>query len=243
MIKKALYSGLIFLIIFVVAFYYYGRSIWVPVYKKYTGLATLVSVYKKYGIQAEARLIPYFKKAGVTYPPTKIKLLVMKSERLMELWARSETDSPFVKIRQFKVRAASGQPGPKLKEGDKQVPEGIYKIIALNPNSSFHLSMMLNYPNEFDKKYAKKEGRLYPGSNIFIHGKALSVGCLAMGDVAIEELFVLIYKSGIQNIKVIIAPYDPRKVPLVVGKNTPLWLAELYKEVAREFAGHRNDSL
>ncbi len=243
MTKKVFYSGLIFLFIFIVVFYYYGRSVWVPIYKKYTGLETLSSVYKKYGVQAESRLIPYFKKASVVYPPTKIKLLVMKAERSIELWAKGAGDSQFKKIRHFQVKAASGQAGPKLREGDRQVPEGIYKIIALNPNSSYHLSMMLNYPNKFDKKQAIKEGRLYPGTNIFIHGKALSVGCLAMGDVAIEELFALVYKSGIKNIKIVIAPHDPRKVPLVVSKNMPIWLSELYREVTREFSKHSNGSL
>ena len=70
--------------------------------------------------------------------------------------------------------------------------------------------MKLNYPNEFDLAHAKIEGRTKPGSNIFIHGKAVSIGCLAMGDKTIEELFILANDVGINNITVVISPLDPR---------------------------------
>ena len=80
----------------------------------------------------------------------------------------------------------------KLREGDRQVPEGLYRLIGRNPNSNYHLSMKLDYPNSYDPRHAKREGRSNPGSNIFIHGKSLSVGCLAMSGEAIEAFFVLV---------------------------------------------------
>ena len=124
--------------------------------------------------------------------------------------------------------------GPKLQEGDRQVPEGIYQLEYLNPNSSYHLSLKINYPNAFDLKHAMLEGRDEPGSNIFIHGKAVSIGCLAMGDRAIEEIFVLVAKTGRNNVTVAIAPSDPRKNSLENTTNQA-WISQLYQELSAFF--------
>ena len=125
--------------------------------------------------------------------------------------------------------------GPKLKQGDRQVPEGIYHISRLNPNSNYHLSMKVDYPNQFDRDHAIDDGRTDLGGDIFIHGKAVSAGCLAMGDAAIEELFVLSAQVGTDNIRVIIAPSDPRLRPLdTTHPSLPLWTTELYEEITRE---------
>jgi murein L,D-transpeptidase YafK len=71
---------------------------------------------------------------------------------------------------ELKKRVASGGLGPKLGAGDRQGPERIYAIESLNPNSLFHLSMRLNYPNEFDQMRAKQDGRSDLGGDIMIHG-------------------------------------------------------------------------
>ncbi|MDP5291022.1 L,D-transpeptidase family protein [Oceanimonas sp. CHS3-5] len=194
------------------------------------------NVVAAYGSLAEIRMKPYFMRAGVEYPPKDIVLLATKEEKALELWARND-DGDFRFIRQYPVRKASGGPGPKLREGDKQVPEGIYRITHLNPDSRFHLSMRLNYPNSYDLMRAAKEGRTDPGGDIYIHGKAESVGCLAIGDIAIEELFVLVSKIGVNNTSVIIAPHDPRREPLDgFAANLPRWAVELYADISREFA-------
>ena len=142
-------------------------------------------------------------------------------------------------MKDYNIQAASGRLGPKLREGDRQVPEGIYKVIGLNPNSSYHLSMKLNYPNKFDLSWAQKENRTQPGSNIFIHGKALSIGCLAMGDEAIEELFVLGNDVGISNIKVIITPTDPRAGNLIPPTESKPWVKELYQDIESAFEPYK----
>ncbi|VAW84453.1 Glutamate synthase [NADPH] large chain [hydrothermal vent metagenome] len=221
-----------------ILFYLYGRAFWVPVYQKVVGKETVSSVIEKYGENAENRLKPYFDNVGISYPPKEVKLLAIKDEKKLELWASSKDG--FKKIKNYPVRAASGIAGPKLMEGDKQVPEGIYKIMGLNPNSSYHLSMKLNYPNEFDLYHANNEGRSNPGTNIFIHGKEVSIGCLAIGDSAIEELFTLVYKVGTKNTEVVISPSDPRKAPLfqTVGDEKP-WIAKLYKSITTEFIKYR----
>ncbi|MFQ5569343.1 MAG: murein L,D-transpeptidase family protein, partial [Rhodothermales bacterium] len=174
-----------------VALYRYGRGLWYPVYLKVKGKRTVAEAVERYAPGAIARLKPYFEQASIAFLPQEITLLAMKEERQLELWAR-DAASAFTFIRSYPIRAASGDLGPKLREGDRQVPEGMYRIVALNPNSRYHLSMKLNYPNAFDLHHAEREGRTAPGSDIFIHGKAVSIGCLAMGDPAIEELFVLV---------------------------------------------------
>jgi murein L,D-transpeptidase YafK len=93
-------------------------------------------------------------------------------------------------LKTFPILAQSGNPGPKHQEGDLQVPEGVYRIAVFNPESRFHLSLGLNYPNEADR--ARVDSRK-PGGDIYIHGSAVSIGCLAMGDEAIEQIFLLAY--------------------------------------------------
>ena len=78
-------------------------------------------------------------------------------------------------------------PGPKRKEGDRQVPEGCYTIAVFNPKSRFHLSLGLDYPNESDRILADPAR---PGGEIYIHGSAVSIGCLPLGDAGIEELYL-----------------------------------------------------
>jgi len=199
------------------------------------GKRTTQDVLYQFGPYADRQLKPYFESAGVVYPPREVAFIALKQERKLEVWAKDAGEFRF--IRDYDIKAASGVTGPKLRQGDKQVPEGIYRIVGLNPNSNYHLSMKLNYPNEFDWFHAQREGRFEPGSDIFIHGDSVSAGCLAMGDKAIEELFVLTAQVGEENVKVIIAPRDPRVLPLDPnGYGLPSWTPELYRMIAAEMA-------
>ncbi len=206
---------------------------------------TIAQVVAVYGQSVQRRLQPFFALRDVAYPPEQIALLAMKQEKKLELWARNGQAWSYV--RTYPIRAASGVSGPKLREGDRQVPEGIYKIVRLNPNSKFHLSMKLNYPNAFDVQRALLDGRKRLGSNIFIHGKARSTGCLAIGDSAIEELFILTETVGVSSAVVIIAPRDIRKHPLEhIGMSKPNWLPELYDTLSTEltqFSANKTNKL
>ena len=134
--------------------------------------------------------------------------------------------------------AASGSAGPKLRQGDKQVPEGVYRIVYLNPQSAYHVSLRVGYPNAFDRQMARKDGRKHLGGDIMIHGKNSSAGCLAMGDPAAEELFVLAAEMGPRTVKLIVAPTDLRVKPLPALKpHQPAWLPKLYVDIARAMAG------
>jgi murein L,D-transpeptidase YafK len=185
-----------------------------------------------YGPPAEQRLTPYFRLAGVPYPPAAVAFLGFKAEKRLEVWARHQ--DAWVFIRAYMIEAASGTSGPKLREGDAQVPEGFYTIEAFNPNSRFHLSMKLDYPNAFDRLQAALDGRDQLGGDIFLHGKAVSEGCVAMGDEAIEELFVLVARVGSDQVEVLLAPYDFRQHTVGSDSDRPPWVEVLYEEMQRE---------
>lgn len=182
----------------------------------------------KYGPAARTRLAPFFKRAGVAYPPKRVTILVFKQERRLAVWV--ESGSQWRYLRDYAVLAASGHVGPKLREGDYQVPEGVYSIEYLNPTSSYHLSMKVSYPNPDDRLQARRDHRTRLGGDIFIHGKNVSIGCVAIGDTGIEELFTLVADSGDKAI-VILAPVDLRVVSAPVDRTTPAWVVRRWQTI------------
>lgn len=187
---------------------------------------------RRYALPTEPTVKSLFSKANVAYPPKEIALLAFKQEQSMELWAKNDGQS-WRYIHRYPLTAFSGRLGPKLKERDRQIPEGIYRLTTFNPLSSMHLSMMINYPNNFDRLQAMKDGRTNLGNNIFLHGKSFSVGCLAVGDKGIDQLFLLVRRVGLDHTKVIIAPNDLRRAkPATSTFAQPRWLPELYKQIS-----------
>lgn len=185
---------------------------------------------------ATMRLAAKFNDAGAAWPPQEAGLVAIKDKKRLELFVRSG-GGVWQFVHAYPVLAASGGSGPKLKQGDKQVPEGVYGVSFLNPNSRYHVSLRVKYPNAFDKQMAAKEGRKNLGGDIMIHGKAVSIGCLAIGDEAAEEMFVLADRVGLKNIKLVIAPSDFRREPVPqVAQGQPVWLPQLYTQVASAMA-------
>jgi murein L,D-transpeptidase YafK len=163
-------------------------------------------------------------------------LVGLKLERRLELYAAGR-DGRVRYVRAYPVRAASGTPGPKRRAGDAQVPEGVYRISALNPNSRFHLSLRIDYPNARDRLRAEADGRSDLGGDIMIHGGAESIGCLAVGDPAVEELFVLAAQTGIENVRVVLSPIDFRVRALPAAlMPADEWAPALYAEVQAALA-------
>jgi len=174
--------------------------------------------------RAEARL----RARGVEGSFAELCLVGVKSERRLIVLGRRDGADGFDELATYTVTAASGGAGPKLREGDRQVPEGVYRAAGLNPNSRFHLSIDVGYPNEFDRARAQEDGREDPGSNIFIHGGERSVGCLALGDRAIEEVFVLVADTGPENVTVLLCPSDPTRPFVREGaEDLPEWIGEV----------------
>lgn len=138
--------------------------------------------------------------------PNELFFRVFKREQLMEVWARDAKASEFVLIETYPVCAPSGQLGPKRQEGDEQIPEGFYSIDLFNPVSNFHLSLRVDYPNAVDRFRA---GSASPGGEIFIHGGCVTVGCIAVTDAWIEEIYLMAIQArdaGQQRIPVHIFP-------------------------------------
>lgn len=126
-------------------------------------------------------------KAGLTYPAAELYLRAFKKERKLEMWA-SAKGKPMTLLKTYDFCAASGELGPKRKEGDLQVPEGLYEINQFNPGSNFHLSMRVSYPNASD--HVRSDAK-QPGGLIYLHGNCASVGCIAIEDEPIEEVYLL----------------------------------------------------
>jgi len=110
-----------------------------------------------------------------------------KRERQLDFYVRNRASGKFERFRTYKIAGMSGHQGPKLAEGDSQVPEGFYLVppAAMNPASRYHLSFNIGYPNAFDRALRRT------GSAIMIHGDRVSIGCLAMTDEKIEEIYTL----------------------------------------------------
>ncbi len=188
------------------------------------------------GARVRAHWKPLVAAAGISYPPGELALLGFKRERRLEVWGRDTPAAPWVRIDALPILAASGAGGPKLRQGDLQVPEGLYRLVAFNPRSRFHLSLMIDYPNTDDIAVAAATGRTDLGGDIFIHGGARSIGCLALGDRAIENLFVLVADVGLGHVEVVLAPHDPRGgLGLAPMPGMP-FTADLYRRIADHLA-------
>ena len=188
----------------------------------------------QYGPAGRARLAPFFAAAGIEYPPQRFVLLGFKRERELHLLA-SGSGGDLTFLRSYPIQGISGTLGPKLRQDDGQVPEGIYAIVYLNPNSVAHLSLALSYPNAYDRARAAEDGRDTLGGDIMIHGGSTSSGCLAIGDEAAEELFVLAAESDWKGAVVVLSPVDFRRHTLPVGyRAQPSWVEDLYARLRDE---------
>lgn len=112
-----------------------------------------------------------------------IYLRIFKLESELELWV--EKDGHFVRFATYPICLWSGRLGPKLREGDRQAPEGFYTVSAeqLNPNSRMHRSFSLGYPNIFDQAHGRS------GSFLMVHGGCSSIGCYAVTDPVVDEIW------------------------------------------------------
>jgi murein L,D-transpeptidase YafK len=141
-------------------------------------------------------IIKQFAAKNIKWPIQQIYIRSFKVDNLIEIWVKDSVNTAFKFYKQMKVCASAGKLGPKRKEGDKQVPEGFYLIERFNPNSNYHLSLGVSYPNVSDKILADS---VRPGGDIYVHGDCVSVGCLAINNDQIEELYVLAVEARNQG--------------------------------------------
>ena len=116
-----------------------------------------------------------------------IFIRVFKEEAELEIWLQPSAGAKFKKFRTYRIARFSGVLGPKQKQGDMQAPEGFYYVNRgrMNPHSNFHLSFDIGYPNSYDRAYGRT------GDYLMVHGNKVSVGCFAMTDASIEQIYTL----------------------------------------------------
>src|SRR5262245_20473048 len=159
-----------------------------------------------------------FKSSCESWPPRTLTLVAFKEERRLEAWADGR------RLKTYPILAASGTPGVKRREGDGQVPEGGYRLTTLNPQSRFHLSIRVDYPDAEDRRHG------CTGGDIYVHGGAASVGCLAIGNEAIEEVYRL--SELVPDRRIVIVPWDlSRRSPPPSAES---WIADRYERLRRE---------
>ena len=119
-----------------------------------------------------------------------VYIAIYKAERRLELWSQA-SDGVFKLFKSYRICDVSGGLGPKVTEGDEQAPEGFYAVSRdqLNPKSEFDLALNIGYPNSYDRAHNRT------GSALMIHGSCLSIGCYAMTDPQIEEIYALVYSA------------------------------------------------
>ncbi len=117
---------------------------------------------------------------------------IFKYEKEIEIWVNNSEKKEYSLYKKYPICKISGSLGPKRKEGDFQVPEGFYYVNDFNYKSKYKKSLGVNYPNESDKILSPHKKL---GGNIYIHGDCISVGCNAIGNKFIEELFSICIKT------------------------------------------------
>lgn len=129
------------------------------------------------------------------YSGSKItQIQVYKAKRRMYLFSDTKV------VKKYKIALGGRPKGKKQFEGDGKTPEGLYFIDWQNPNSAYHLSLRVSYPNAEDRAFAEAQGKK-PGGDIFIHGRAgkdkgrgrdWTAGCIAVTDQEIEEIYAMV---------------------------------------------------
>ena len=159
-----------------------GQHIKVPIFTKQKVPSS--RRWRKAREKVAPRLVKDLDQKGLSYG-APIFVRIFKEEMELEVWG--EANRKFELFRLYNVAACSGKLGPKLAEGDQQAPEGFYYVTPsrMNPHSRFHLSFDLGYPNGYDRTHGRT------GSALMVHGGNVSIGCFAMTDAKIEEIYGL----------------------------------------------------
>lgn len=163
----------------------------------------------------------------------KVYFQIIKADGKMTAYVE-EADGTYRAFRSWPICRYSGGLGPKRREGDGKSPEGVYRVgpSAMNPASSYHLSFNLGFPNAYDRAQG------YTGSYLMVHGACVSIGCYAMTDDGIEEIWTLIqlaFEGGQRSVPVHIFPFEMTQVNMALARGhagyafwqeiAPIWAA------------------
>ncbi|MEJ8570316.1 murein L,D-transpeptidase family protein [Microbaculum marinum] len=144
-----------------------------------------------------------------------ILVRIYKEENTLEVW-KPGPDGRYAFFKDYEICSWSGKLGPKIKEGDKQAPEGFYTVTPaqMNPNSSYYLSFNIGYPNSYDRSHGRT------GQHLMVHGACSSAGCYAMEDEQIAEIYALArdaFRGGQREFQVQAYPF--RMTPANMAKH------------------------
>jgi len=153
-----------------------------------------------------------------------IFIRIFKLESQLEIWKQRD-DGRYALLKTYPICKWSGKLGPKLRQGDRQAPEGFYTITPrqMNPNSRYHLAFNIGFPNKLDKAYHRT------GNYLMVHGNCRSAGCYAMTDVLIEEIYALAreaFRGGQKSFQVQAFPFrmsDEMMQKYAAHKWAPFW--------------------
>lgn len=164
----------------------------------------LSSVKNKTEYQLSGKMVSKMSQLGMQ-KTSPILLRIFKEEGTLEVW-KANTSSRFQLLKSYKICAWSGKLGPKVKEGDRQAPEGFYPLYPhqMNPNSNYYLAINTGFPNAYDKANGRN------GTHLMIHGACSSSGCYSMTDEQIIEIFALArdaFKGGQENVQLQAFPF------------------------------------
>jgi murein L,D-transpeptidase YafK len=157
-------------------------------------------------------------------PQSPMLVRLFKQEAELEVW-KQDRSGQFALLRTYPICRWSGDLGPKVREGDRQAPEGFYNITPaqMNPQSAYYLSFNIGYPNAFDKALGRT------GSQLMVHGDCSSRGCYAMTDEQISEIYTLGRESFFGGQRAFqVQAYPFRMTPINMARhrdnpNMPFW--------------------
>ncbi len=202
-----------------------------PVWRALTVSAALAAAIALTGCQTEGgidlakamkplspRTLALIEDKGMT-KESPVLARIFKEESELEIWKQDKTGR-FALLKTYPICRWSGELGPKIKEGDRQAPEGFYTIAPgqMNPNSSYYLSFNMGYPNAFDRAHGRT------GAQLMVHGDCSSRGCYAMTDDQISEIYSLARESffgGQQAFQIQAYPFRMTPLNMAKHRNSP----------------------
>ena len=184
-------------------------------------------------------MVSLMEKTGVS-PNSAVLIRTYKKEAEFEIW-KMKPDGRYVRFKTFPMCRWSGQLGPKMREGDRQVPEGFYRITPgqMNPNSQYYLSFNVGYPNAYDRAHGAS------GGSIFVHGACSSAGCFSMTDAQIDQIYAIAreaFNGGQQSIQMQSYPFHMTPENIAKYRNdTNIEFWKQLKEGADNFEVSKQD--
>lgn len=152
-------------------------------------------------------------------PAEPMMIRVFKQSSELEIWKRTGSGQ-YALVKTYAICKWSGGLGPKIQEGDYQSPEGFYDVTPghLNPKSAYWLSFNVGFPNKFDQAWGRT------GSNLMVHGDCKSVGCFAMTDEGVKELYALVresFRGGNRSVQMQLLPFRMNEANLSANAASP----------------------